>query len=86
MAEEYLKNITLNIPFASTKQASIAYDILIVDEELQGSRITREILINNAELIISFEGTDTKRLRVAVNVALKNLLMIIKTLSDFAVR
>ncbi|CAK1581894.1 unnamed protein product [Parnassius mnemosyne] len=84
MAEEYLKNITLNIPFASVKQASVAYDILIVDKELQGSRIRREILLNNTELIISFEGTDTKRIRVAVNAILKNLLLITKTLTEFA--
>ncbi|CAH2073925.1 unnamed protein product, partial [Iphiclides podalirius] len=83
MAEETLKNISLSIPFETPKEAIIAYEILKVDKDLKGSRVKRNVTINNNELVINFEGTDTKRLRVAVNATFKNILLIIKTLSEF---
>ncbi|XP_068629884.1 uncharacterized protein Tcs6 [Battus philenor] len=83
MSEETLKNISLSIPFSSPKEAIIAYEILKVDKELIGTNIKRDVKIDKTELVINFEGTDTKKLRVAVNATFKNLLLIIKTLSEF---
>ncbi|KPJ06093.1 hypothetical protein RR48_14535 [Papilio machaon] len=76
---------SLSIPFRTPNEAIIAYEIIKVDKDLKGNKVKRYVTLNNTELAINFEGTDTKKLRVAVNSTFKNLLLIIKTLSEFGI-
>ncbi|CAG4910195.1 unnamed protein product [Colias eurytheme] len=80
MAEEN-KKVYLTIPFPSSDDAQLAYEVLNVDKELKG--VERNISTDKANLIVNFESSDFKRLRVTVNGFLQNLILVAKTMGMF---
>lgn len=78
--------ITLKLSFTSNDNASLVYDVLNVDKELKGSGVHREFQLKSNVLYIEFKSLDLKRLRVAVNAILKNILLITKTVENFATK
>lgn len=83
MVEENDNNVCLRIPFSSSEHASIAYEVLNVDRELRGSGVHREISKDGVNLVVKFEGVDLKKIRVAVNAFLRNVLLVVKTIEFF---
>ncbi|VVC87405.1 unnamed protein product [Leptidea sinapis] len=75
------KNIQLQIPFSSPREAKLVYEVLNVDKELKG--IKRELSTDGAELIVNFEGEDLKKLRVSVNGFLQSIKLVTKTMACF---
>lgn len=76
-------DICVTIPFPSPESASLAYDVLNVDKELKRTGVQRIIETNSENLIINFHGEDLKKLRVAVNGLIQNVLLVVKTINQF---
>ncbi|KAL0893916.1 hypothetical protein ABMA27_014011 [Loxostege sticticalis] len=76
-------NVSLTIPFSTSETATLVQEILNVDKELKGSGVSRVITANNETVHINFKGAELKKLRVAVNSILKNIVLIVKTIKQF---
>lgn len=76
-------DISLTIPLPSAESASLARDVLSVDKELKRSGVQRKIEINAENLVITFHGNDLKKLRVAVNSMIQNIILVVKTIEQF---
>ncbi|KAJ8722704.1 hypothetical protein PYW07_003884 [Mythimna separata] len=76
-------DICVTIPFPSSETATLAYDVLNVDKELKRSGVQRKIETNSENLVINFHGEDLKKLRVAVNGLIQNILLVVKTIDQF---
>ncbi|XP_028157381.1 uncharacterized protein LOC114350673 isoform X2 [Ostrinia furnacalis] len=78
-------NVSLTIPFSSSETANLVQEVLNVDKELKGSGVSRTITSDQDTLHIDFKGGDLKKLRVAVNSMIKNILLVVKTINQFEV-
>lgn len=76
-------DISLTIPFPSAESASLTRDVLSIDKELKRSEVQRKIEINAENLVIAFSGNDLKKLRVAVNSMIQNIILVVKTIEQF---
>ncbi|KAF9418449.1 hypothetical protein HW555_004737 [Spodoptera exigua] len=76
-------NISLTIPFPSPESASLTRDVLNVDKELKRSGVQRKLETNAENLVITFHGRDLKKLRVAVNSMIQNIILVVKTIEQF---
>ncbi|KAK9718141.1 Transcription factor Pcc1 [Popillia japonica] len=82
MTEESLLTINIEIPFPSNRTAELAYHVLRVDAEPKKT-IQKEVTHKEHLLIVKFQGSSSKQLRVAVNSVFENIILINETLDAF---
>ncbi|KAG8238053.1 hypothetical protein J437_LFUL018014 [Ladona fulva] len=74
---------SMNIPFPSTRDAAIAYDVLRVDAEPKRSGVTKTLIVENNSLKVTFSSKGAKQLRVAVHSFVDYLVLISETMAEF---
>ncbi|GBE87991.1 EKC/KEOPS complex subunit [Sparassis crispa] len=75
--------ITMRIPFASEKHASIAKQVIEVDKELQPQAVKRVLTVENNILIVEFVTLTVRLSRLVVNAFLENVDLVIHTIGEF---
>ena len=73
----------IRMRLATQDQAENVKLCLDVDEELQPTKITRQITVDQNMLIISFTASHVKLLRVAINSIFDMLSVCAKTIMEF---
>ena len=73
----------MNIPFPSSREASIAYDALRVEVEPARSRVTRTMRVDGDTLRVNLKAENAKNLRVSANSLLEHLVLITDTIQQF---
>jgi len=75
--------ITIRIPFASHKHATIAKQTIEVDAELQPQAVKRTITVEDDILIATFSTLTIRLARLTVNAFLENADLVVRTLGEF---
>jgi len=75
--------VTLEIPFASTKHASIAKRVIEVDPELNPQAVKRELSVQDNRLIATFRTLTVRLARLTVNAFLENVDLVVRTIEHF---
>ena len=73
----------LDIPFATAREAEIAFDALRVEVEPARSRVKRRLELSGAVLTANFVADSARSLRVSVNGFLEHVVLVTQTLSQF---
>ncbi|KAJ7593262.1 CTAG/Pcc1 family [Mycena floridula] len=76
--------ITLRIPFASNKHATIAKQTIEVDAELQPHAVKRTLSVEGEILIATFSTLTIRLARLTVNSFLENVDLVARTMEQFA--
>ncbi|KAI8343186.1 CTAG/Pcc1 family [Chlamydoabsidia padenii] len=76
--------LDIDIPFPSPELATIAMRVLSVDKELKTDQVKRTMECDDALLKIHFQSVSAKMLRVSSNSFLEMLLMVTRTMDQFA--
>ncbi|KAA0050520.1 EKC/KEOPS complex, subunit Pcc1 [Cucumis melo var. makuwa] len=71
------------VDYESEKKASIVYNALIVDKELQPDKVKRAMSISNGKLSIHFEAVEARFLRASFSSFVDVLTLATKTIEDF---
>lgn len=77
-------SVTLQIPFASSKHATIAMESIQVDPELQPQAVLRTLAVEDDVLVANFKTLTIRLARLAVNSFLENVDLVVRTLEQFA--
>jgi len=75
--------VTVRIPFASAKHATIAKQVIEVDAELQPHAVERTLTVEDDILIATFKTLTIRLARLTVNGFLENVDLVVRTLGDF---
>ncbi|KAH8117816.1 transcription factor Pcc1-domain-containing protein [Phellopilus nigrolimitatus] len=75
--------VTVRVPFASPKHASIAKQVIEVDAELQAQAVKRTLAAEGDELVATFTCLTIRLARLTVNSFLENIELVIRTLGEF---
>ncbi|KAF9485174.1 transcription factor Pcc1 [Pholiota conissans] len=75
--------ITVEIPFASSKHASIAKQVIEVDAELQPHAVKRELSLQDNKLIATFHTLTVRLARLTLNAFLENVDLVVRTIEEF---
>ncbi|KAF8501688.1 Pcc1-domain-containing protein [Russula emetica] len=76
--------ISVRIPFANPKHASIAKQVIEVDQELQPHAVIRELTIDGDVLLATFYTLTVRLARLTLNSFLENVDVVVRTISQFA--
>ncbi|KAF8150785.1 CTAG/Pcc1 family [Crassisporium funariophilum] len=76
--------ITVEIPFATAKHASIAKQVIEVDSELQPQAVKRELLVEDDKLIATFHTLTVRLARLTLNAFLENVDLVVRTIEQFS--
>lgn len=82
-AEEHWHTITIRIPFASEKHATIAKQVIEVDKELQPHAVKRVLEVEGNILIANFSTLTVRLSRLTANAFLENVDLVIRTIGEF---
>ncbi|KAI0091184.1 transcription factor Pcc1-domain-containing protein [Irpex rosettiformis] len=75
--------VTVRVPFASPKHASIAKQAIEVDRELQPQVVKRTIEVDDDVLVATFKTLTVRLARLTVNAYLENVDLVVKTIGEF---
>jgi len=75
--------INVEIPFASSKHASIAKQVIEVDAELQAHAVKRELSVQDDKLIATFHTLTVRLARLTLNAFLENVDLVVRTIEEF---
>ncbi|ETW83173.1 hypothetical protein HETIRDRAFT_426547 [Heterobasidion irregulare TC 32-1] len=75
--------ISLRIPFATTKHATIAKQVLEVDRELQPHAVKRELAVEGDVLVATFSTLTVRLARLTLNGFLESVDLVVRTISEF---
>ncbi|KAF8813305.1 transcription factor Pcc1 [Phlegmacium glaucopus] len=75
--------ISVEIPFASAKHASIAKQVIEVDAELSPQAVKRELSIEDNKLIATFHTLTVRLARLTLNAFLENVDLVVRTIDQF---
>ncbi|KJA26399.1 hypothetical protein HYPSUDRAFT_199130 [Hypholoma sublateritium FD-334 SS-4] len=76
--------ITVEIPFASNKHASIAKQVIEVDAILQPHAVKRELSVQDDKLIGTFHTLTVRLARLELNAFLENVDLVVRTIENFS--
>ncbi|KAH9058392.1 transcription factor Pcc1-domain-containing protein [Lactarius vividus] len=74
----------VRIPFANSKHANIAKQVIEVDRELQPQAVKRELSVEGDVLVASFSTLTVRLARLTLNSFLENVDLVVRTISQFA--
>ncbi|KAH0953416.1 hypothetical protein HN011_006299 [Eciton burchellii] len=75
--------IDLSIPFPSSREADIAYQVLQVDEEPSRGEVIKKLTLNNNLLEVSFSGNEIRKVRVGLTSFFNSLQLVMETILQF---
>jgi len=75
--------VTVEVPFASSKHALIAKQVIDVDRELQPQAVKRELSVDGNKLVAKFDTLTVRLARLTVNAFLENVDLVVRTLETF---
>ena len=73
----------VSVPFATQRQAEIAYNSLRVETEPSRSKVSRIMSVEGANLVASFTACEARNLRVSVNSFFEHLVLVTETIRQF---
>ncbi|ODQ77212.1 hypothetical protein BABINDRAFT_15704 [Babjeviella inositovora NRRL Y-12698] len=73
----------LDVPFITTRQATIALNTLSPDPILKPNEITVEYSTKDTQLSIVFKGLSDRVIRVAISNVIENLKTIVECMEEF---
>ncbi|XP_042903557.1 EKC/KEOPS complex subunit Lage3 isoform X2 [Parasteatoda tepidariorum] len=76
-------NSHMEIPFATNKDAVIAYNSLRIDKEPLRGNVIKELEVQDKLLIVNISANDPKKLRSAVSSFMDFLILVINTIEKF---
>jgi len=82
MSGEWHK-ISVRIPFANSKHADIAKQVIEVDRELQPQAVKRELTVEGDVLVASFSTLTVRLARLSLNSFLENVDLVVRIISQF---
>ncbi|KXN88502.1 L antigen family member 3, partial [Leucoagaricus sp. SymC.cos] len=74
---------TVEVPFISSKHASIAKQVIDVDKELQPQAVKRDLSIDGNKLVARFDTLTVRLARLTVNAFLENVDLVVRTIENF---
>ncbi|XP_014674282.1 PREDICTED: EKC/KEOPS complex subunit LAGE3-like [Priapulus caudatus] len=80
---EQKPQIRLSIPFATEKEAEIAYNSLSVDAELKRSQCRRVITVEKSALVVVITAPDARALRTSCNAFMDHVILVTETITRF---
>lgn len=83
MSTDDWHTVTVRIPFAASKHASIAKQVIEVDSELQPHAVKRTLAVEGQDLVVTFETLTVRLARLTVNGFLENIDLVIRTIGEF---
>jgi len=75
--------VSIRIPFASSKHALIAKQVIEVDQELQPQAVQRTLEVENEILVATFYTLTVRLARLTVNAFLENVDLVVRTLKQY---
>lgn len=75
--------ISVRVPFANSKHADIAKQVIEVDRELQPQAVKRELTVEGDVLVASFSTLTVRLARLSLNSFLENVDLVVRTISQF---
>ncbi|KZV97433.1 Pcc1-domain-containing protein [Exidia glandulosa HHB12029] len=75
--------VTVRVPFQSPEHASVALNVIGVDNELQPRVVKRTLAVEGNELVATFSTLTVRLARLALNAFLDNLDLVVRTLGEF---
>ncbi|KAF8554632.1 Pcc1-domain-containing protein [Imleria badia] len=84
MSDTAWHTVTVRIPFASNKHATIAKQVIDVDAELQRDTVKRTLTVEGDELIATFQTLTVRLARLSVNGFLENVDLVVRTIGEFS--
>ncbi|XP_032674180.1 EKC/KEOPS complex subunit LAGE3 [Odontomachus brunneus] len=75
--------VNLSVPFPTVREAEVAYQVLRVDKEPPRGGVTKELVLNNNILEVSFNGKEARKVRVGLTSFFDNLLLVTETIQQF---
>ncbi|KAJ3518489.1 hypothetical protein NM688_g9433 [Phlebia brevispora] len=75
--------ITVRVPFASARHASIAKQVIEVDKELQPEVVKRVLEVEGDVLVATFKTLTVRLARLVVNAYLENVDLVVRTIGEF---
>ncbi|KIK10055.1 hypothetical protein K443DRAFT_137713 [Laccaria amethystina LaAM-08-1] len=75
--------VSVKIPFASSKHALIAKQVIEVDPELQPQAVKRTLSVDDNLLIATFQTLTVRLARLTLNAFLENADLVIRTIEQF---
>jgi len=76
--------VTVRIPFASAKHATIAKQVIEVDAELQPNAVKRILTVEEDNLVATFKTLTIRLARLTVNGFLENVDLVVRTIGEFS--
>ncbi|ORX56250.1 transcription factor Pcc1 [Hesseltinella vesiculosa] len=77
-------HLEIGIPFPSANLANVAKQVLSVDKELKSDQVQRTIHVEDSLLKVHFDSVSAKMLRVSANSFMEMVLMVLRTMDDYA--
>ncbi|CAK9318171.1 unnamed protein product [Citrullus colocynthis] len=71
------------VNYESAKKASIVYNALIIDKELQPDKVKRVMSVSDGKLSIHFEAVEARFLRASFSAFVDVLTLATKTIEEF---
>ncbi|KAI0342776.1 transcription factor Pcc1 [Trametopsis cervina] len=75
--------VTVRVPFASAKHASIAKQVIDVDKERQPQVVKRTLELEDDVLVATFKTLTVRLARLTVNAYLENVDLVVRTIEEF---
>ncbi|WVF69752.1 hypothetical protein IAT40_004531 [Kwoniella sp. CBS 6097] len=76
--------VTLRIPFHTPQHAEIARQAIDVDREQNGTFVSREMVVDGDELVVTYWTSTIRLLRLSTNSFLSSLDLVTRTMTSFA--
>ncbi|KAG1781703.1 transcription factor Pcc1-domain-containing protein [Suillus placidus] len=83
MSETPWHTVTIRVPFANPKHATIAMQVIDVDPELQREAVKRTLTVDGNDLVASFATSTVRLARLTTNGFLENVDLIARTIGEF---
>ncbi|KAI4483354.1 hypothetical protein M0802_013471 [Mischocyttarus mexicanus] len=71
------------IPFATEREANVVYQVLRVDKEPPRSGVSKKINQKDNVLLVSFSGTEIRKVRVGITSFFDSLTLVTETIEQF---
>lgn len=85
MSNDVKCSLSLEVRFKSPREADIAHNSLVVDDEPPRSKVTKSITPISNQLHCKFTSNEISSLRASINSFMDSLILIQKTIDKFDV-
>ncbi|XP_015600142.1 uncharacterized protein LOC107270040 [Cephus cinctus] len=75
-------NVNVTIPFPTTREADVAYQVLRVDNEPKRSGVTKQLTVEGNLLTVIFYGQEARKVRVGLTSFFESLILVTETMKE----